>query len=76
MAFLQNAILTANLKEKYTDPLSSIRQADNSFKLKPKFSKVINPWYTVFGTLWMLNKYYIQCFGTHLVKHQVSLCLR
>ena len=76
MAFLQNAVLTANLKEKYTDPLSSIRQADNSFKLKPKFSKVINPWYTVFGTLWMLNKYYIQCFGTHLVKHQVSLCLR
>ena len=76
MAFLQNAILTANLKEKYTDPLSSIRQSENSFKLKPKFSKVINPWYTVFGTLWMLNKYYIQCFGTHLVKHQVSLCLR
>lgn len=76
MAFSQNATLMANLKEKYTDLLSSTRQADNSFKLKPKFSKVINPWYTVFGTLWMLNKYYIQCFRTHLVKHQVSLCLR
>ena len=76
MAFSQNATLMANLKEKYTDPLSSIRQADNSFKLKPKFSKVINPWYTVFGTLLTLNKYYIQRFRTHLVKHQVSLCLR
>lgn len=73
MAFSQNATLMANLKEKYRDPVSSIRQEDNSFKLKPKFFKVTN---IVFGTLWMLNNYYIQCFRTHLVKHQVSLCLR
>lgn len=73
MAFSQNATLMANLKEKYRDPVSSIRQEDNSFQLKPKFFKVTN---IVFGTLWMLNKYYIQCFRTHLVKHQVSLCLR
>ena len=30
-----------NIKEKHTDPLSSIRQADNSFNLKPKIIMIM-----------------------------------
>ena len=74
MAFSQNATLMANLKEKYTNPISSIRQADNSFNLSTNVINTIK--YTVVSTLWMLNKYYNQCFRTHLAKYKVTLGFR
>ena len=73
--FWQNATFRAKLKKYiYADALFSIRHETIVLTLRIILhSKTIK---LVLSTLWMLNKYYKQCFRTHLSKQQKSLGLR
>ena len=68
--FWQNAIFRAKLKKNiYADALFSIRHETIVLTLRIILhSKTIKPWHIVLSTLWMLNKYYKQCFRTHFSK--------
>ena len=66
-------MLHSGLKKKYiyiyADALFSVRHETIVLTLRKNLhSKAIKPWYIVLSTLWMLNKYYKQCFRTHLSK--------
>ena len=76
--FWQNAIFRAKLKKYiYADALFSIRHETIVLTLRIILhSKTIKPWHIMLSTLWMLNKYYKQCFRTHFSKQQKSLGLR
>ena len=68
--FWQNAIFRAKLKKYiYADALFSIRHETIVLTLRIILhSKTIKPWHIMLSTLWMLNKYYKQCFRTHFSK--------